>query len=153
MHKSRITAQFFIILLVLCMVACTNKEEKKTAHTDVSLVKTSTNSFDQFAAQKAEKLVIDMNEITDAEAVVTDKELYIAAIPQHHERFQLPRLKKKMKQTLKNSYPHLQSYVSVDRKIFMLLEQLKKDIAAGKADKRAIKKRLKKIHIDMNSDT
>ncbi|MFC6600806.1 hypothetical protein ACFQDF_01600 [Ectobacillus funiculus] len=50
-------------------------------------------------------------------------------------------------------YPNLKSYISVDKKIFMEIKQLKNDIKRGKADKKTIEKKLKKIKLDMNSDT
>ncbi len=148
-----ITKFFFFIFLFSIIVGCGNEQNKTTAKNEPRLTTVSTDSFNQLPAQTAEKQIVSLEEVTAAKAVNTDKELYVAATPQHHERFQLDRLKKKMKQKMNDSYPNLKSYISVDKKIFMEIEQLKNDIKRGKADKKAIEKKLKKIKSEMNSDT
>jgi uncharacterized lipoprotein NlpE involved in copper resistance len=148
---------FLSILLSILIIGCNNQEdkktaEKKTAEKKTQVTKVSMNSFNQSAAHQAEKNILAMEEITEVKAVNSDKELYVAAKPEQHERFQLNRLKKEMKQKLQDTYPNLKIYVSVDRKILMMLEQLGNKIKDGKADKKTIKKKLKKIKSDMNSD-
>jgi hypothetical protein len=153
MQKSLAVKIFLSISLLHPLIGCSSEKDKKTAKNETPLTKVSMNSFNQLPAQNAEKQILSMEEITDTKAVNSDKELYIAAMPQQHERFQLDRLKKKMKQKLDASYPDFKNYVSVDKKIFMMIEQLKNDIKNRKADKKRIQKKLKKIKSDMNSDT
>ncbi|MFB9761103.1 YhcN/YlaJ family sporulation lipoprotein [Ectobacillus funiculus] len=148
-----ITKFFFSILLFAVIVGCGNEQKKETAKNEPRLTTVSSDSFNQLPSQNAEKQIVSLEEVTAAKAVNSDKELYVAATPQHHERFQLDRLKKKMKQKMNDVYPNLKSYISVDKKIFMEIKQLKNDIKRGKADKKTIEKKLKKIKLDMNSDT
>ncbi|WP_028403369.1 YhcN/YlaJ family sporulation lipoprotein [Ectobacillus panaciterrae] len=154
MQKGLAVKILLSISLLHPLIGCSNEKDKKTAKkNETSLMKISTNSYNQLPAQNAEKQIRSMEEITAAKAIVSDKELYVAALPQHHERFQLDRLKKKMKKKLDVAYPDLKIYVSVDKKIFMLIGKLKKDIKNKKADKKTIEKKIKKIKEDMHSDT
>ncbi|ENQ3105906.1 YhcN/YlaJ family sporulation lipoprotein [Bacillus cereus] len=129
------------------------KEEHKATKEDTKLKQVSMESVDQSIANQAKDKIFNMEEIIDVKAVNLDNELYVAAKPEHHERFQLKKLKKKMKQTLEKKYPNSKIYVSTDKKIFMLLDKLETKIKNKKADKKEIKKQLKVVKEEMHSDT
>lgn len=129
------------------------KEEHKATKEDTKLKQVSMESVDQSVANQAKDTIFNMEEMIDVKAVNLDNELYVAAKPEHHERFQLKKLKKEMKQTLEKKYPNFKIYVSTDKKIFMLLDKLETKIKNKEADKKEIKKQLKVVKEEMHSDT
>ncbi|PEA52812.1 hypothetical protein CON64_21810 [Bacillus pseudomycoides] len=128
------------------------KEEHKTTKTETQLKNVSMETVDQSIATQAKDKIFNMEEMIDVKAVNFDNELYVAAKPEHHERFQLKKLKKETKQTLEKTYPNLKIYVSMDKKIFMLLDKLETKIKNKEADKKEIKKQLKVVKEEMHSD-
>ncbi|MEH7461544.1 YhcN/YlaJ family sporulation lipoprotein [Bacillus thuringiensis] len=128
------------------------KEEHQTNKKDTPLKNVSMENIDQSIANQAKDQIFNMEEVIDVKAINFDNELYVAAKPEHHERFQLKKLKKEMKQTLKKTYPNLKVYVSMDKKIFMLLDKLETKIKNKEADKKEIKKQLKVVKEEMHSD-
>lgn len=146
------------ILFMMLLMGCNNSEvnqtqQGKSSGEKVHYTKVSTSALDQSVANKAKKKILAMEEITEVQAVSLDNNLYIAAKPQHHERFQLEKLKKKIQTTLQKMYPKMKIYVSVDKKITMLLNELENNIQEENITKDEVKKKLKKIRVDMNSDT
>ncbi|MCM3735475.1 YhcN/YlaJ family sporulation lipoprotein [Bacillus cytotoxicus] len=129
------------------------KEEHKATKEDTKLKQVSMESVNQSIANQAKDAIFNMEEIIDVKAVNSDNELYVAAKPEHHERFQLKKLKKEMKQTLEKKYPNSKIYVSTDKKIFMLLDKLETKIKNKEADKDDIKKQLKIVKEEMHSAT
>ncbi|MGG0185346.1 YhcN/YlaJ family sporulation lipoprotein [Bacillus rhizoplanae] len=125
----------------------------KTDKNNTKLTKINMESIDQSIANEAKNKILGMEEIVDVKAVNLNNELYVAAKPEHHERFQLDKLKKEMKQTLKKMYPNLKIYVSVDKKILMLLDNLETKIKNKEVDKEEVKKQLKIVKKEMHSDT
>ncbi|MBY0596780.1 YhcN/YlaJ family sporulation lipoprotein [Bacillus bingmayongensis] len=123
-----------------------NKEPKLT---NVSMEE----SFNQSISHDAKKKILAMEEILEVRAVNSNTDLYLAAKPEHHERFQLKSLKTKIKKRLKDENPTFDIHISTDRKIFMLLDKLENKIKKKEADKEYIKKQFKTIHSEMNSDT
>ncbi|WP_020061706.1 YhcN/YlaJ family sporulation lipoprotein [Bacillus sp. 123MFChir2] len=128
------------------------KEEHQTNKKDTPLKNVSMENIDQSIANQAKDQIFNMEEVIDVKSVNFNNELYVAAKPEHHERFQLKKLKKEMKQTLKKTYPNLKVYVSMDKKVFMLLDKLETKIKNKEADKKEIKKQLKVVKEEMHSD-
>ncbi|MDM5157210.1 YhcN/YlaJ family sporulation lipoprotein [Bacillus sp. DX1.1] len=151
--KRKITQVFLSILLLHSMLGCSNDVDKKTKKDETKLTKTSTQSIDQSIAAEAKKKILAMEEIIDAKAVYLDQELLVAAKPEHHERFQLKSIRKKMKQQLKEMYPNLKITVCTDQKILMLLGKLETKIKNKEITKEGLKKQLKIVKSEMKSDT
>ncbi|SFJ13750.1 Sporulation lipoprotein YhcN/YlaJ (Spore_YhcN_YlaJ) [Bacillus sp. 71mf] len=128
------------------------KEEHKTTKKDTQLTQVSMETVDQSIANQAKDQILNMEEVIEVKAVNFNNELYVAAKPEHHERFQIKKLKKEMKQTLEKMYPNLKVYVSMDKKILMLLDKLETKIKNKEADKKEIKKQLKVVKEEMHSD-
>ncbi|MEH6888933.1 YhcN/YlaJ family sporulation lipoprotein [Bacillus sp. JJ864] len=128
------------------------KEEHQINKKDTQLKNVSMETIDQSIANQAKDQIFNMEEVIEVKAVNFNNELYVAAKPEHHERFQLKKLKKEMKQTLEKTYPNLKVYVSMDKKIFMLLDKLETKIKNKEADKKEIKKQLKVVKEEMHSD-
>ncbi|MRA58548.1 hypothetical protein GH864_29830, partial [Bacillus thuringiensis] len=93
----------------------------------------------------AKKKALAMDEIIKSAAVNSNLDLYIAVTPEHHERFGLKPLRKKLQKQLSDEYPTFDVRVSTDKKIFMLLERLANKIKKKEVSKDEIKKQLKLI--------
>ncbi|GAA3330003.1 hypothetical protein GCM10020331_080770 [Ectobacillus funiculus] len=106
-----IITKFFSILLFAVIVGCGNEQKKETAKNEPRLTTVSSDSFNQLPSQNAEKQIVSLEEVTAAKAVNSDKELYVAATPQHHERFQLDRLKKENETKMNDVYPNLKKAI------------------------------------------
>lgn len=156
-----ITALFVLLLSSLagCGSSPLDKKVKKEKAKQTEekkgpkLTKMSTESFNQSIAQGAKKKALAMEEITEAAAVNSNLDLYIAVKPEHHERFGLKPLRSRLKTQLSNEYPTFNIHVSTDRKIFMMLDKLENKIKKKIVNKDQIKKQLKIIQSEMKSDT
>ncbi|MGG2063584.1 MULTISPECIES: YhcN/YlaJ family sporulation lipoprotein [unclassified Bacillus (in: firmicutes)] len=126
---------------------------QKRNKTDAKLTKVNIESIDQSAANEAKNKILAMDEILEVKAVNFNNELYVAVKPKHRERFQLKKLRKEIKQTLKKMYPNVKIYVSTDKKIFTLLDKLDTKIKNKELDKEEVKKQLKIVKKEMHSDT
>ncbi len=94
------------------------KEEAKRTEKEKGpkLTKTSTESFNQSISQGAKKRALAMDEIIKSAAVNSNLDLYIAVKPEHHERFGLKPLRKKLQKQLSDEYPTFDVRVSTDKK-------------------------------------
>ncbi|WP_166702703.1 YhcN/YlaJ family sporulation lipoprotein [Bacillus albus] len=157
-----ITALF--ALLFSSFTGCDNspldkkvKEEAKRTEKEKGpkLTKTSTESFtfNQSISQGAKKRALAMDEIIKSTAVNSNLDLYIAVTPEHHERFGLKPLRKKLQKQLSDEHPTFDVRVSTDKKIFMLLEKLESKIKKKEVSKDEINKQLKFIGKKMESNT
>jgi hypothetical protein len=118
------------------------------------LTKTSMESFNQSISQGAKKRALTMDEIIKkSTAVNSNLDLYIAVTPEHHERFGLKPLRKKLQKQLSDEHPTFDVRVSTVKKIFMLLEKLERKIKEKKVSKDEINKQLKFIGKKMESNT
>ncbi|MEN1936865.1 YhcN/YlaJ family sporulation lipoprotein [Paenibacillus sp. 102] len=157
------TITVLFVLLLGFITGCTHSLDKEVKQEtqkktdkkkDPQLTKVSMEeSFNQSIAHDAKKKALATEEILEARAANSNTDLYIAVKPEHHERFQLKPLKAKIKKQLKKENPTFNIYVSTDRKIFILLDKLENKIKKKEADKKYIRKKLKTVHSEMNSDT
>ena len=131
------------------------KEEAKRTEKEKGpkLTKTSMESFNQSISQGAKKRALTMDEIIKSTAVNSNLDLYIAVTPEHHERFGLKPLRKKLQKQLSDEHPTFDVRVSTDKKIFMLLEKLERKIKEKELSKDEINKQLKFIGKKMESNT
>jgi hypothetical protein len=134
------------------------KEKEEAKRTEKKrypkLTKTSMESlFNQSISQGAKKRALTMDEIIKSTAVNSNLDLYIAVTPEHHERFGLKPLRKKLQKQLSDEHPTFDVRVSTDKKIFMLLEKLERKIKEKKVSKDEINKQLKFIGKKMESNT
>lgn len=66
-----------------------------------------------------------MDEIIKSAAVNSNLDLYIAVKPEHHERFGLKPLRKKLQKQLSDEYPTFDVRVSTDKKSLCYSKSLK----------------------------
>ncbi len=150
-HKQIIGGIFLAMLF-----GCNNQQEAQPSENNMEKVKYTqihTTHVNETIANYAKETIIGMEEVTEVQAVQFKDSIYIAAKPQHHERFQLEKLKKKIKTTLEEIYPNMEIHVSVDKKISMLLGELEHNIQDKEITEDEIDKKLKKIRTEMKSDT
>ncbi|KEK25343.1 YhcN/YlaJ family sporulation lipoprotein [Bacillus gaemokensis] len=162
MRKLSTITVLFVLLLGL-ITGCTSpldKEVKQETHKktekkkEPKLTKVSMEeSFNQSIAHEAKKKILAMEEILEVRAVNSNTDLYLAVKPEHHERFQLKPLRKKIKKQLEDENPTFDIHISTDQKIFMLLDKLENKIKKKEANKEQINKQLKTIRSEMNSNT
>ncbi len=106
------------------------KEEAKQTEKEKGpkLTKTSTESFNQSISQGAKKRALAMDEIIKSTAVNSNLDLYIAVTPEHHERFGLKPLRKKLQKQLSDEHPTFDVRVSTDKKnLYVTRKARKKD--------------------------
>lgn len=92
------------------------KEEAKRTEKEKGpkLTKTSMESFNQSISQGAKKRALTMDEIIKSTAVNSNLDLYIAVTPEHHERFGLKPLRKKLQKQLSDEHPTFDVRVSTE---------------------------------------
>ncbi len=131
------------------------KEEAKRTEKEKGpkLTKTSTESFNQSISQGAKKRALAMDEIIKSAAVNSNLDLYIAVKPEHHERFGLKPLRKKLQKQLSDEYPTFDVRVSTDKKSLCYSKSLKTESRKKKYLKMKSKKQLKLIGSEMESNT
>jgi len=148
MQRRNIYLKIFLsIFVVILLFGCSKKDDKKSNKHDIRKV-----SYNQTVSKEAKKKILALEEITDVQAVNTDKDLYLAAKPQQHERFQLAQLEKKMKQKLEKLFPNYKIHVSLDKKILKLLSDLEGNIKKGNLNEKQTDKKIKFIKSEMKSD-
>ncbi|MBP0726596.1 YhcN/YlaJ family sporulation lipoprotein [Bacillus sp. RG28] len=149
MQRRNIYLKIFLsIFVVILLFGCSKKDDKKSnRNDDIRKV-----SYNQSVSKEAKKKILAMEEITDVYAVNTDKDLYLAAKPQHHERLQLAQLEKKMKLNLEKQFPNYKIHVSLDKKILKLLSDLEGNIKKGNVNQKQVDKKLEFVKSEMKSD-
>ena len=140
LFKVLLVSLFSFILLVS---GCNNKKEEGGTKND-SPTPISHKENKQSPSIEAKKTVLSMEEITDAKAVNSKDEIFLAVKPKHMERFQLASLKKKIKKKIERNNPEMEVTVSTDQKIFTLLGELEGKLDK-KTDRQDIEKELKEI--------
>lgn len=141
----------FISILLLCLV-CTgcgngsdlslnNKGDETTIIENVSNKKVS----NQAPANKAKEILIKHEEVMNVKAANTKDELIIAVEIEHHERFNLAKLRKKYTKEMKEKFNELHVELSTDKKISLELEKLEEKIEENNLSNKKLKKEIKRI--------
>jgi Sporulation lipoprotein YhcN/YlaJ (Spore_YhcN_YlaJ) len=145
MKKTKLLKVLLISLfsLTVFVSGCNNKKEE-SGNKNGSPSSMANIENKQSPSHEAKEIVISIPEITDAKAVNSKDEMFIAVKPKQMERFQLAGLKKKIKKKIEKKNPGMEVTVSTDQKIFMLLEELEGKLDK-KMDSKDIDKQLKKI--------
>lgn len=148
--------QIICVVLLVTLTGCNNQKEGQSTKGDneqTKYTRISTSTINDDITSDVKKKILAMEEIIEVQVVHFKDSIYIAAKPQHHERFQLDQLKKKVETKIHRIYPNMEIYVSVDKKIVMLLEELESNIGNKEISENEVKNKLKNIRTKMNSDT
>jgi Sporulation lipoprotein YhcN/YlaJ (Spore_YhcN_YlaJ) len=145
MEKTNLVKVLLISLssFMILVSGCNNKKEEGRSNKD-SPSPMSYIENKQSLSHEAKAIVLSMPEITDAKAVNSEDQIFLAVKPKHLERFQLTSLKKKIKKKIEKKYPKMEVTVSTDQKIFTLLGELESKLDK-KMDSKDIERELKKI--------
>ena len=107
----------------------------------------------QSPAFQAQDKISTLEGIVSVKAVNAGSDLYVAAKPAQYKRFQLQALRKEISNKLQESLPSYNYHVSLDGKIYKLVEQLQSEINKKEINAATIIKKGKIIQSEMNSDT
>ncbi len=136
----------------ISLVGCTKLPETKTAKQNVQTQNVSMVE-NQSPAVQAQDKISTLEGIVSVKAVNAGNDLYVAAKPAQYKRFQLKALRKEISNKLQETLPSYNYHVSLDGKIYKLVEQLQSEINKKEIDAATIVKEGKIIHSEMNSDT
>lgn len=141
-----------ILFIQFSLFGCTKLPETKTPKQNVQTEHVSMTE-NQSPALQAQNKIYTVEGILSVKAVNTGNDLYVAAKPAHYKRFQLHVLRKEISNKLQESFPTYNYHVSLDGKIYKLVEQLQGEINRKEIDTETIAKRGKIIQSEMKSDT
>jgi hypothetical protein len=139
-----------IVILVIFGAAisgCMDGNDEKQSQTSPNIQQTGmkTEVADQSPAGKAKKQLKQMEDIENAKAVNTEKSLIIAVKVTGFDRFRLQELHKKIESDMNKMFPGTRITITSDKKVYMKLEDLEKQIQKGQLDKKTLNKKLKDL--------
>ncbi|WP_088102291.1 YhcN/YlaJ family sporulation lipoprotein [Halalkalibacter urbisdiaboli] len=103
----------------------------------------------QNKADEAKQIVLSMDEVLEVKGVELDDDIYIAPRVKQFDRFHLKGIRKEGHDHIKKRYPDANVHVSTDRKIYMELEKLEKQLKENKLTEKQLKEKVKKLEDDM----
>ncbi len=133
---------FPMLILVLLISACNiggQAEEVKPLFIGANKV------FDQTKADEAKQLVLSMEEVVEVKGVNKEENIYIATKVKQFDRFFLDRIRKEAQDKIKKRFPEANVHVSTDKKVFLELEKLERNIYQNRINKESVEKQIKKI--------
>ncbi|MDY0406045.1 hypothetical protein P5G51_012165 [Virgibacillus sp. 179-BFC.A HS] len=134
-----------ILLILVTILGCQFEKNRSSNTNEHGATNTAMESIDQSSATKAKHLLQKDSRITSVQAVNDSKNLVVAVEVPHMQRFKLDATKKKLNKKMKKQFPDKQLTFSTDKKIYMELEQLSKQIQSQQLTKKSVEKRLKHI--------
>jgi preprotein translocase subunit SecF len=140
--KILILYTLLIVLIVSgCNMANTNNEKE-----DLNISKvTSKETINQSTSNQVKELLKKEKEVSDVKAVNLEKELLIDVEIKQMDRFQLEEIEKRLKKITEEKYPNHKVTLSTDKKIFLELDELEKQVIEKNMSKKKLEKELKRI--------
>lgn len=146
MKHFRIT--LFLIIFSILISGCqkdpgyhqTSENNHETTNTSFKKAPVS-----QEASQKAKKILNQKDGVSKVQAINDDDQLVIAVAVPHMQRFKLESTTKKLDKQMKKHFPDQQVTLSTDKKIYLELEQLKKQMDNQQLSKETLNKKLQHI--------
>lgn len=145
-------AIFIIIACLLVFTGCSNKQNAENIKPE-NHEKIGSRQVNQNIAKQAVDQVLKMNQVTDAVAVNSQKEIFLAYKIKHLARFHMERIEKDVKQELKKQFPDYNITVSSDLKLFLETTKLTKRTKNESMDHKQIKNGLKELKKLKNEKT
>ncbi|MFF2458245.1 YhcN/YlaJ family sporulation lipoprotein [Peribacillus simplex] len=147
---------FFSILIVLLMTGCSANSSQTDINKDrglnISKVHTS-NPIDQTVANQAKDKLVNQDEVADAKAVNSNKELLVAIKVENFDRLRLKKIKKKSQTELEDMFPDYKILVSTDQKLFIELEHLEQKLEKDHTKLDSLNRDFKRIKSLLNEKT
>lgn len=145
-----------LILLIIVVSACTNKEPtfEPTKNPGLELTKLSTKGVtDQQPADNAKQFLSQYEEVAGLRAVNHDGQLLVAIDIDQNDRFSLKSLERTLRKKLKKNFPEMDIHLSTDQKLLFELKKLETAISDESISKKEIGKRVKKLKKLMKEET
>lgn len=144
---------FLLFLGVFILTACSNNNAnpdqilEPTGNRDLELVKLKSNdNIDQNPSNRAKELISEeYDEVSAVRAVNHKDDILIAIDVDHHERFDLDDIEKKIEKQVRNQFSDLKVTLSTDQKILIELEKIEADIMNNNISNDQLKKKITKL--------
>lgn len=135
-----------------CSGNSSQTDNNKDRGLNISKVHTS-NPIDQTAANQAKDKLMNQDEVTDAKAVNSNKELLVAIKVENFDRLHLKKIEKKSQTELEDMFPEYKILVSTDQKMFIELEQLEQELEKDHTKLDSLNRDFKRIKSLLNEKT
>ncbi|MDQ0205852.1 hypothetical protein [Alkalicoccobacillus murimartini] len=137
-------AQIVSLCVVLILTGCGGaKEVKPLSVGEVEAVQS------QAEADQAKQIVMEMEEVIDVKGVQFAHLLFLAPEVKQFDRMKLKHVRQEAFKKVKDEFPESKVHVSTDKKIYMELEKLEKQLYDGDIKAEELKKKLMKLEEDM----
>ncbi|THG89173.1 hypothetical protein AJ85_19160 [Alkalihalobacillus alcalophilus ATCC 27647 = CGMCC 1.3604] len=131
-----------LFVLIILMSGCQNTSTNEPMPQSLMV---NNVTFDQMKANESKKELMKMNEIIDVHAVSFEDKIYVAPKVKQFSRFRLKEIRKEGFDKIKAQYSEDEIHVSTDKKVYMELEKLEKEMKDKSLKEKDLKERLKKI--------
>jgi hypothetical protein len=124
-----------------CNMANTKNEKE-----DLNISKvTSKEIINQSTSDQVKQLLNKQKEVSNAKAVNLENELLIDVEINQMDRFRIKEIEKKLKKITEEKFPNHKVTLSTDKKIFLELDELEKQVNQQNISKKKLEKELKRI--------
>lgn len=118
-----------------------DKESSELETTNVSYKETTNVNV----SEQIKQLLMKQKEVNNAIVVPYESELFIATEINQMDRFQLKEIEQRLTQMIEEEYPNQKVFLSVDKKIYLEIEKLEKQVNGSNMNKKKIKNELNKL--------
>ncbi|WP_078428557.1 hypothetical protein [Alkalihalobacterium alkalinitrilicum] len=140
---------FKLIVLFIVFIVCGCGQMNLQQQEQTPLFVGKEALVDQTKADNAKKIILSMEEVIEVTGVSNKENIYIAPAVKHFDRLHLKGIRADGFERIKKRYPNSTVFLSTDKKIFMELEKLEKELKERRVSKKDLEKRLKKLEEDM----
>lgn len=138
-----------VVLIFFIIAAGCNQQEDQGKHSspdNLNIVQTKRDAaIDQTVANRAKRQVIQRDEVTEVHAVNSKKDLLVAVKLKTLATFNAQQLAEEITKQLEKQYPKHHIQVSSDKKIFNEVVELENQLSQGKAHRKTLEKKMKRI--------
>jgi uncharacterized lipoprotein YajG len=138
-----------VLIIITCFIlfGCQNNPQtQKNNNQDIEVKNISANHLiDQEPSNEVKKILKKHDEVTGIKAANTATNLVIAVEIEHSKRFQLKEIKKELTKEVKKQFKNFHVELTVDKKIFLELDNLEKQIEANEIKPTKLGKEIDRI--------
>lgn len=138
------------IVLTLALAGCGATTQEPLSSQQVEQLSQKRPHLHIQTSEEAKQIALQNNQVDEAAAVATDKDLSVAVRVSNFNRLRLQSIRKDVHGKLRNAYPKHEIHVTTDSKIFAELKKLESSLKKSPPpQKKDVEKRLKKLNDDM----
>ncbi|WP_171016778.1 YhcN/YlaJ family sporulation lipoprotein [Pseudalkalibacillus caeni] len=142
-----------LLVLLFGFTACNQTDENTETKSKQGAKINTASTYDQTPAKRAEKIVKKRDEVTEAVAFNTNKQMLLTFNVKQFDRFQLKRHEKEIKQQLQKEFPKKEINVTTDSKITQQIGEVKSKIKMGTMSSKKLDKEMMRLIKLMNEET